>query len=222
MFDPVQGVGSNTEPMYEKAGTVESPFQVSCIVMASGFGDRFGSNKLLADFNGKPLILHILEQVPFDLFHEVIVVTRYEEVKELLKDYPVTCILHDLPRQSDTIKIGMNHISKTQGCMFVTCDQPLRTKDSISRLIATFQKERDRIVRLGHDSFIGNPVIFPKKYYEELRNLQPEEKGGTVIKCHADSVIVVQANHSYELADVDTKEDLAHLLHIVNQLKSSY
>ncbi len=222
MFDQVKYLDSITAPMQEKVGLVEPPFQVSCIVMASGFGNRFGSNKLLADFDGKPLILHILEQVPFDLLKEVIVVTRYEEVKELLKNYPVTCILHDLPRQSDTIKIGMDHISKTQGCMFVTCDQPLRTKDSVTRLISAFQKEKDRIVRLGHNSFIGNPVIFPKKYYKELRNLQPDEKGATVIKSHPESVIVVQANYSYELLDVDTKEDLAHLLQIVNQLKSSY
>lgn len=219
MFDQVKN--SILETMNEKIELVEPPFLVSCIVMASGFGNRFGSNKLLADFDGKPLILQILEQVPFDLLHEVIVVTRYEEVKELLKDYPVICMLHDLPRQSDTIRIGMNHISKTNGCMFVTCDQPLRTKDSLIRLISTFQTNKDKIVRLGYHSIIGNPVIFPKKYYEELRNLQPDEKGGTVIKSHPESVMVVQANHSYELTDVDTKEDLEQLLHLVKQLKST-
>lgn len=29
---------------------------VGCVIMASGLGKRFGSNKLMADFNGKPLI----------------------------------------------------------------------------------------------------------------------------------------------------------------------
>ena len=220
MFDQVKDLGSITEPMNRKIENEEPPFLVSCIVMASGFANRFGSNKLLAYFAGKPLILHIIEQIPFDLLKEVIVITRYEEVKELLKDYPLTCVVHDLPRQSDTIKIGMNHISNTKGCMFVTCDQPLRTKDSIRRLITTFQNKEDSIVRFGYHSFLGNPVIFPEKYYEELRNLQPGEKGGTVIKAHPESVLVVQANHSYELADVDTKEDLIHLLNIANQLKS--
>lgn len=200
-----------------KNGIMEPTFDVSCIVMASGFGSRFGSNKLLADFGGKALILHVLEQIPFERFKEVILITRYQEVKELVKDYPITCILHNLPRQSDTIHIGMSQITKTQGCMFVTCDQPLRTKESMERLLRVFKEEKDWIVRLGFHSVIGNPVIFPSKYYEELRKLEAGEKGSTVIKAHPDNVVVVQADNSYELADVDTKEDLMYLLDIANQ-----
>lgn len=33
---------------------------IGCVIMASGLGKRFGSNKLMADFNGKPMIYRIL------------------------------------------------------------------------------------------------------------------------------------------------------------------
>ncbi len=192
----------------------EQTFDVSCIIMASGIGTRFGSNKLLADFQGKTLLEQVLDQIPFELFKEVILVTRYPQVVEQAKSYGITCILHDLPRQSDTIKIGMEHITKTKGCMFVTCDQPLRTTESIRKLLLTFWHNQEAMVRLCFKELIGNPVIFPSIYYEELKNLSQGEKGSTVVKAHPGNMIYVEANHRYELADVDTKEDLLHLLKI--------
>ena len=34
---------------------------VGCVIMASGLARRFGSNKLLADFGGRPLLCRALE-----------------------------------------------------------------------------------------------------------------------------------------------------------------
>lgn len=191
-------------------------YDISCVVMASGFGTRFGSNKLLADFRGKTLIEHILDTIPYNLLKEVILVTRYKEIEELSKKYPVNCIVHDLPRQSDTIRIGMDHVTNTKGCMFLTCDQPLRTTWSLRKLIVTFHNHKDSMVRLGYHGVIGNPVIFPSKYYEELKQLRPGQKGSTVIKAHEESMIVVQADHGYELADTDTMDDLIRLSKIAD------
>lgn len=191
-------------------------YDISCVVMASGFGTRFGSNKLLADFRGKTLIEHILDTIPYNLLKEVILVTRYKEIEELSKKYPVNCIVHDLPRQSDTIRIGMDHVTKTKGCMFLTCDQPLRTTWSLRKLIVTFHNYKDSMVRLGYHEMIGNPVIFPSKYYEELKQLRPGQKGSTVIKAHEENMIVVQADHGYELADTDTMDDLIRLSRIAD------
>lgn len=199
---------------YEDAYLIDldnQTFDVSCIVMASGAGSRFGSNKLLANFCGKTLIEHILDKIPYTLLKEVILVTRYKEIKEISKQYPITCILHDLPRQSDTIRIGMEHIKNSKGCMFLTCDQPLRTTQSLRKLILNFNEHTDSMVRLGYQEAVGNPVIFPNRYYEELKQLEPGEKGSTVVKAHKENMIIVQANHRYELADTDTKEEFIRL-----------
>ena len=40
---------------------LDSPFgSCGCVIMASGMGKRFGGNKLMADFGGKPMICRIL------------------------------------------------------------------------------------------------------------------------------------------------------------------
>ena len=184
--------------------------------MASGFGSRFGSNKLLADFRGKKLIEHILDTIPYDLFKEVIIVTRYKEIEEISKKYPVKCVVHDQPRQSDTIRIGMECVTNTKGCMFLTCDQPLRTTWSLRKLISVFNNNVESMVRLGYQETVGNPVIFPSIYYEELKQLRPGQKGSTVIKAHEENMLVVQAEHGYELADTDTMEDLIRLSNVAD------
>ncbi|NLK20714.1 MAG: nucleotidyltransferase family protein [Epulopiscium sp.] len=189
-------------------------FDVSCIIMASGASTRFGDNKLLADFHGRTLVERVLDQIPFDLFKEVILVTRYIEIRELAKNYPVVCILHDFPRQRDTIRVGMEHITNTKGCMLVTCDQPLRTIDSLRKMYHMFNQHPTSVVRLGYHDLVGNPVLFPNRYYEELKNLMPGQRGLDVIKAHKENIVIVQANNKYELADVDTPYDLMNLLNI--------
>lgn len=78
-----------------------------CIIMASGIGRRFGSNKLLTEFRGKPLISYILEASDTPLFARRIVVTRHEEIAQLCAQHGIECLLHHLPGQNDTIRLGL-------------------------------------------------------------------------------------------------------------------
>ena len=38
--------------------------KLGCVIMASGEGKRFGSNKMLADIYGEPLIARTIDSVP--------------------------------------------------------------------------------------------------------------------------------------------------------------
>ena len=52
---------------------------LGCVIMASGLGKRFGGNKLMADFDGQPLICRALT-VTDGLFSHRVVVTRHADV----------------------------------------------------------------------------------------------------------------------------------------------
>ena len=43
--------------------------KLGCVIMASGEGKRFGSNKMLADIYGEPLIARTIDSVPLSLIH---------------------------------------------------------------------------------------------------------------------------------------------------------
>ena len=63
---------------------------LSAIVMACGKGERFGSNKLMAKLKGKELIRYTLDALPAELFSEILVVTKYKEIMDLVTEYPMT------------------------------------------------------------------------------------------------------------------------------------
>ena len=42
--------------------------KLGCVIMASGEGKRFGSNKMLADIYGEPLIARTIDSVPVRAF----------------------------------------------------------------------------------------------------------------------------------------------------------
>ena len=183
---------------------------LGCILMASGEGRRFGGNKLLASFEGQPLIRRILSATDTDLFSRRIVVTRHSEIADICRESGIEAILHHRPDRNDTVRIGLEGFGKTlpDGCMFCPCDQPLLSKATVEALARAFWERPDGIYRLSWQNIPGSPIIFPKAYYEALKAL-PKGKGGShVIRSSNLRVRCVEAASEWELKDVDTVEDL--------------
>ena len=85
---------------------------VGCVIMASGLARRFGSNKLLADFGGRPLLCRALEVTATPALAARVVVTRSAEVKALCDAQAVPCLLHSLPGRNDTVQLGLEALSR--------------------------------------------------------------------------------------------------------------
>ena len=184
--------------------------KTGCVIMASGLGKRFGGNKLMADFHGKPMIRQALDATE-GLFTRRVVVTRHESVAELCREQNVEVVLHDLPNRNDTVRLGLEALGDLDCCMFLPGDQPLLRRETAAKLLQNWQQHPDSIIRPIHEDTEGSPVVFPSWAFPELKNL-PEGKGGNVvIKNHPHEVIRVSVSDPFELADVDTRETLALL-----------
>ena len=192
---------------------------VGCVIMASGLARRFGSNKLLADFGGRPLLCRALEVTATPALAARVVVTRSAGVKALCDAQGVPCLLHSLPGRNDTVRLGLEALLEQcpglAGCIFLPGDQPLLQRETLEALITAFaqtQKETERaIFRLG------SPVLFGCGYFPALCTL-PEGKGGSVVlKAHPEQVQIVYAQRREELLDADTPEALEELSAIAAQ-----
>jgi len=193
---------------------LDDPFgNIGCVIMASGFGKRFGTNKLLSDFHGSPLFSRILDATD-DIFSQRVVVTRYPEIAQYCEERGIQTILHSLPYRSDTVRLGIEALSNTNRCMFAPADQPLLRRETVVSLAFSSKNDPDNIWRTFCGNTPGSPVIFPKWSYKDLQDL-PEGKGGSVIiKKYPERVRTVNARDIYELKDVDTPDDLNELLKI--------
>ena len=184
--------------------------KIGCVIMASGLGKRFGSNKLMADFQGKPMIQRALVATA-GLFSQCVVVTRHEDVAALCREQNVHVVLHDLPYRSDTVRLGLEALGDLDACMFLPGDQPLLRRETVANLLQNWQQHPDCIIRPIHEDTEGSPVLFPSWAFPELKNLPEGRGGGVVIKKHPQEIFRVSVSNPFELADADTPETLEFL-----------
>lgn len=185
--------------------------KIGCVVMASGRGRRFGSNKLLAQFQGKMLYQRALELTSGNLFDKRVVITRTKEVYESALAQGIDAIYHELPNRNDVVRLGIEQMKDMDACVFCPCDQPLLTKDSLEHLVEEYRKEDGKIIRLAWEETPGTPILFDKSCFQELSEL-PEKKGGSYLAVkYKDEVQFVQVKDKRELKDIDTREDLEEL-----------
>lgn len=191
---------------------LDKPFgNIGCVIMASGLGKRFGGNKLMADFGGKPMIERALLATD-GIFAERAVVTRSEEVAAYCEKRGVRAILHTLPNRNDTVRLGLLAMEETDGCLFCPGDQPLLSRQTVASLALAARNDKKRIFRPVCGETEGAPVFFPRSVYGELLNLPEGKGGGAVIKKHPDLLCKISIDDPYELMDADTPDQLAFLL----------
>ena len=180
---------------------------VGCVIMASGQGKRFGGNKLMADFCGKPMIQRALDATE-GLFSHRVVVTRHEHVAQLARAQNVDVVMHDLPHRSDTIRLGLEALGALDACMFLPGDQPLLRRETVAMLLENRKENPDGIIRPAYEDSEGSPVIFPAWAFPELKHLPEGKGGGFVMKNHPHAVCRVPVSDPFELADADTPATL--------------
>lgn len=184
--------------------------KTGCVIMASGMGKRFGSNKLMADFHGKPMILRALDATEGQFSHRV-VVTRHESVADLCREQNVDVVLHDLPNRNDTIRLGLEALGDLDCCMFLPGDQPLLRWETVASLLENWKENPDRIIRPAYEDNEGSPVLFPSWTFQELKALPVDKGGGVVIRNHPHDVLRISITDPFELADADTPQALEML-----------
>ncbi len=187
---------------------------VSGIVMASGFSSRMGQCKLLLNYRGNPLIEMVLEAVEKSGLEPKIVVTGNKNVGDLAKGRNLQVIINKNGNlgQSESIKLGVLNSDDADGYAFIVGDQPYINHSFIDQLIDEFEEHKDNIIVPIHGGIRGNPVIFPKKYRDDLLSLQGDMGGRVLLKKYSEYIRFIEIKEEDILLDIDTKEDYLRLI----------
>ena len=187
--------------------------RISCVLMASGAGKRFGGDKLMVPFGTEPMICRALAATDTPLIACRVAVTRNTEAAELCRRMGAAVVLHDLPHRSDTVRLGLEALGEgLAGCLFCPCDQPLLTRASVEGLCRRFLAEPEFIWRLAYDGEAGSPILFPADCFPALMALPEGEGGSFVVRAQPERVRLAEASSPWELRDADTRQDLSGLL----------
>lgn len=184
--------------------------RVGGVLLASGLGRRFGSNKLLKPVEGVPLYRRAMTALAGAGLDRMAVCSPYPEVLEAGEELGFLPLYNPDGAEgiSASIRLGLSRMRDMDGVLFSVCDQPFLTTESIIKLKNTFACSDNAICALAWRGHRGNPVLFPADLLDELAALTGDTGGGAVVKRHLDRLVLVEAFSPKELDDVDNPEDL--------------
>ena len=204
-----------TRPQPRAEPAPEKGHRIAGLVLAAGRSTRMGGpNKLLEEINGRALVRIAAEQVLASGARPVIVVTGHqrERVERALAGLAVTFVHNPdfAGGLSTSLKAGIAAVpAEADGAIVCLGDMPQVSAKLIDRLIAAFDPERGVLVVIPTiDGKRGNPVLWSRRFFNDLMALEGDVGARHLIGGYAEAVAEVPVEDAAVLIDVDTPEAL--------------
>ena len=192
--------------------------RIAALVLAAGRSARMGAiNKLLIGVDGKKMVRRVAETALAAGLKPVIAVTGYErdKIEEALSGLAVVCVDNPDFAQglSSSLKRGLAALpDDLDGVLVCLGDMPLISSADIGRILAAFNPGEGReIVVPTSGGKRGNPVLWGKRFFAEMRNLAGDTGAKHLIGVYPDAVAEVETATDAVLTDIDTPQALAAL-----------
>lgn len=216
-------IASRPQPRDDSETEGEGPQQaprVAALVLAAGRSTRMGGpNKLLADANGVPLVVHAVKAALASQAVEVVVVLGHmeDQVRPVIeKAAPPKSRLRFVTNPdfaeglSTSVRTGIAALGANIDAAVVQLgDMPGVGAPLLDRLIAAFSPVEGRSIcvpTVGGKR--GNPVLWARRFFPEMTALSGDSGAKHLIGEHADLVCEVEMTGEAAITDIDTPEAL--------------
>jgi molybdenum cofactor cytidylyltransferase len=175
-----------------------------------------GTNKLLQEWRGIPLLRWVVEAAAKSDAGPVIVVTGNEaaRIEAALKGLDVRFVHNPDYRDglSASLRAGIQAVpASADGAIVLLGDMPEVDATLLNRIIAAFSPPDARSICVAmHGHKRGNPVLWARSFFPEIDALTGDEGAKRLLARHEEFVCEIEAG-SAALRDIDTPEALAAL-----------
>ena len=204
-----------TRPQPRASLEADDNRHVSAVVLAAGRSTRMGGpNKLLAELDGRKLVRIVTEQALASKAKDVIVVTGHqaELVEKALAGLQVKFVrnpdfAHGL---ASSVKAGVSAVPKqADGAVICLGDMPMISAGLIDRLVDAFAPDRGNLIAVPvSDGRRGNPVLWSRRFFNELMMLDGDVGARHLIAKHNEVVAEVPVEGDGAFLDIDTPQAL--------------
>jgi len=184
--------------------------RIAGIVLAAGGSSRFGEPKQLLDWFGEPLVKFVAEKVKSAGCNTVVVITGadHDSVSQSLRDLQVevVCNTNWQVGQSASVRTAIQSLPGDIGAaIFHLVDQPLIPVELISALRKKHARNPSSIIQPVIDGKPANPVLFDRRVFTDLEELEGDVGGRALFDKYQPSSI--PWDDPLSQMDVDTPED---------------
>ena len=194
--------------------------RIGAIVLAAGHSSRMRANgesinKLLQPLAGQPMIRYAAEAALKSAASDVVVVigNEHQRIRAALDGLPVTFSENtDYSKGLSTSLIcGLNALpTDCDGTLVLLGDMPAVDSGLLDRLIAAFDPGEDRAIIVPvHGGKRGNPVLWARRFFDEIRELSGDAGARALLGPYAGMICEIEAGSDAPLTDIDTENALS-------------
>jgi molybdenum cofactor cytidylyltransferase len=190
--------------------------RLAALILAAGQSSRMGENKLLIDFDGIPLLSRVVNAALESRVDPVVVVTGNDSdrIERLLSGRKVLFVHNSNYEQglSSSLQKGLEALPEDiDGAMILLGDMPLISTKHIDAIIGQFDRMFPRILVPEWEGRCGNPVVWPRRFFPEMRKLTGDQGARNLLREFSSCVEKIRFDDEAVLVDVDTPDDLSQL-----------
>ncbi len=187
--------------------------KIALAVLAAGASRRFGeASKLLANWNGRPLIahsLHTFESAPFTK-RIAIIPEDSVDLQRICRDFNFSTLVNENAGKgiATSIALAASQAGDADGVMIALADMPSVKSETVETVIVEATRAADdAIVTPVYNNRRGHPVIFGSAYFPQLAALTGDKGAAGLIRQCAENVISVPVEDEGILIDFDVPSD---------------
>jgi molybdenum cofactor cytidylyltransferase len=191
--------------------------RIAALLLAAGQSRRMGTNKLLAEIDGTPMVARTAQRLLSSHARPIVAVlgNAADAVDAALGKLPLERVRNPdfAEGLSTSLKSGLAALpADIDGVIVCLADMPLITGREVDRLIAAFNPLEGRaIVVPTRRGKRGNPVLWARRFFPEMSALAGDVGAKHLIGEHAELVSEVEMDTDAVLVDIDTPDALAEL-----------
>ena len=187
--------------------------KTAILILAAGSSSRMGKAKQLLPYKHTTLLGWSIEQAQRSKADEVICMlgANVEEIRQSIKSYNIKTIYNQNYKEGlgSSIVNGIKELQDKDAVFVILADQPKITSVSLDKFLAQSNENPSKIVVSNYGKKVGVPAIFPKKYFEELKNLQGDKGARDFLNQLSEEIIKI---NTIDLVDIDTQDDYQNLI----------
>jgi len=188
----------------------------AAVVLAAGRSTRMGTNKLLADLNGGPVLATTIKQIKASGVDEIVVVTGHQAqaVTTALSHTKVVTIHnpHYANGLSTSVRCGIAAVQDFDAAFICLGDMPLIRSADMQRMMQAFNVEEGRrLIAPTYRGQLGNPVLWGQEHFKALMALEGDRGARSLLEASRKQITEIAVEHDGILLDADTPEALAEM-----------